>query len=82
LEEVSDEVAGAVEEISGGVEFSGGVENSGDLERKTQAVGSYGNLLSGKGRKTAAAVYAYADGMNNGQCKKLAKETTYQVYDY
>jgi hypothetical protein len=80
LEEVSDEVAGAVEEISEAGEFSGGGENAGDLERKAQTVGSYVNLLSGEGKKTAEAVYAYADGMNNGVCKDLVKGMTYRVY--
>jgi hypothetical protein len=41
------------------IDHSAGVEKSGELERKAGEVGSCGNLLSGKGKKTAKAVYEH-----------------------
>jgi hypothetical protein len=56
---------------------------SDDLTRKmNQAdVGSYGNLLSGKGKKTAKAVYDYAENVSNTNCKSMMLAMTYKVYE-
>jgi hypothetical protein len=81
LKEVSGEVAGGPEDISGGVEFSGGIEHSSDERKLNHNTGSYGNILVGQGEETAQAVYDYADGMNSGVCKDMAKAMTYKVID-